>query len=66
MYVATAEDVLLAKLRWANLGGSERQLQDVAGIVSTQAESLNVGYIARWVHELGLEEQWEAVRERSQ
>ena len=63
VYVATAEDVLLAKLRWAKLGGSERQLQDAAGIVSTQAESLDVGYIDRWVHELRLEEQWRAVCE---
>ena len=65
VYVATAEDVLLAKLRWAKLGGSERQLQDAAGIVSMQAESLDVGYIERWVHELDLEEQWQAVREGS-
>lgn len=65
VYVASAEDVLLAKLRWAKLGGSERQLEDAAGIVSTQAGSLDVAYIARWVRELGLEEQWEAVREIS-
>jgi len=65
VYVATAEDVLIAKLRWAKLGGSQRQLQDAAGIVSTQAGSLDVPYVERWVHEQGLEEQWYVVREGS-
>jgi len=62
VHVASAEDVLIAKLRWVKLGGSERQLQDAAGIISTQRSSLDFAYIERWVHELRLEEQWEALR----
>ena len=34
LYVASAEDVVVAKLEWAKLGESERQLRDVAGILS--------------------------------
>ena len=64
VYVASAEDVLLAKLQWAKMSGSERQLQDAAGIVSTQAENLDVAYIENWVRKLGLEEQWDVVRQR--
>lgn len=64
VYVASAEDVLIAKLRWSKLGGSERQLQDAAGVVSTQAGKLDLAYIERWVRELGLERQWDEVRER--
>ena len=64
VYVASAEDVLIAKLRWAKMSGSERQLQDAAGIVSTQAENLDIAYVANWVCKLRLEEQWSAVRER--
>jgi len=60
---ASAEDVLLAKLRWAKMSGSERQLEDAAGIVSTQADRLDVTYVEGWVRRLGLEAQWEAVRE---
>ena len=62
VYVASAEDVLIAKLRWAKLGGSERQLQDAAGILSTQGDNLEVAYVDHWVRELGLEVQWEAAR----
>lgn len=61
-YVASPEDVLLAKLRWAKLGGSDRQLQDASGIVHTQSTQLNVAYVERWVRELSLEQQWGAVR----
>ena len=64
VYVASAEDVLIAKLRWARMGGSERQMQDAAGIVSTQAENLDVAYVENWVRKLSLEEQWCAVREK--
>ena len=65
VYVASAEDVLIAKLRWAKRSASDRQLQDAAGILSTQAGDLDSAYVERWVRELGLEEQWRAARERS-
>ena len=63
VYVAAPEDVLIAKLQWAKLGESDRQLQDAAGIVSTQGSKLDLSYIERWVRELHLQEQWRAVRE---
>jgi hypothetical protein len=65
VYVASAEDVLIAKLRWAKLSGSDRQLQDAAGIVITQTANLDVAYVESWVREFGLNEQWETVREIS-
>ena len=64
VYVASAEDVLIAKLRWAKISGSERQLQDAAGIVSIQADSLDVAYVESWVQKLSLDKQWDVVRER--
>ena len=64
-YVASPEDVLIAKMRWAKLGGSERQLQDAAGIVSTQGNKLNLEYVEYWVREFHLEHQWNPVRQAS-
>lgn len=51
--VATAEDILLAKLRWYKDGGevSERQWRDVAGIVATNP-SLDVAYLQHWAARL--------------
>jgi hypothetical protein len=65
VYIAAAEDVLIAKLRWAKLGGSDRQLQDVAGILVIQRGNLDIEYIERWIREFKLEEQWQAARETS-
>lgn len=58
--VASAEDVLIAKLEWAKLGASARQIDDAAGILRLQGESLDRAYVERWVHALGLDEQWQA------
>jgi hypothetical protein len=62
LYVASAEDVVVAKLEWAKLGESERQLRDVAGILRGQQGALDLEYVQRWVTGLHLEEQWEAAR----
>lgn len=64
VYVASPEDVLIAKLQWAKLSESDRQLEDAAGIISTQGSKLDRSYIERWVGELHLEEYWQAVCER--
>jgi hypothetical protein len=62
LFVATAEDVIVAKLEWAKLGESERQLGDVAGILRGQGDQLDVAYVQRWVDSLRLGAQWEAAR----
>lgn len=58
VYVATPEDILVAKLEWAKIGQSERQIEDSAGIISTQGSHLDRAYVEHWVRELGLQEQW--------
>jgi hypothetical protein len=58
LYIASAEDVVLSKLEWAQLSGSERQIADVVGIVRTQGVDLDRTYIERWVVALGLDTQW--------
>ena len=52
--VATVEDVILAKLEWARLGGSARQLEDVAALLRIQGQVLDRAYLDRWVSDLGL------------
>lgn len=60
--LATAEDVLLAKLEWARLGQSERQLEDVAGVLRVSGEGLDYRHIERWVPELGVAAEWDRAR----
>jgi hypothetical protein len=55
-YVASLEDVLLAKLQWAKGSGSDRQLQDAADIVPVRAGRLDRAYIECWVAKLHVQE----------
>jgi hypothetical protein len=52
---------VIAKLEWAKLGGSERQLRDVVGVLMVQGAALDRAYIERWVTELDLSDQWSQV-----
>ena len=61
-YVATAEDLVIAKLEWAAASDSERQVRDVAGIVAV-AHDLDTTYVDRWARTLGLSELWARVLE---
>lgn len=45
------------------MGGSERQIRDVAGILAAQGDLIDYARIARWVDELGLEAEWDAARQ---
>ena len=63
LQVATAEDTVIAKLEWSKAcGGSERQRRDVQGILEMRATAIDRAYIERWVADLGLTEEWEAVQ----
>jgi len=55
-WIATAEDVILHKLYWDLLTPSERQINDAAGVVAVQSDSLDRAYMQRWAGELGVSE----------
>ena len=58
LHLASAEDVVLAKLDWYRQGdgASERQWNDVQGVLRVQATALDVAYLRRWSAELGVHE----------
>jgi hypothetical protein len=55
-YVASAEDMILAKLEWYRMGGevSERQWRDVQNIIKVQADRLDQAYLRGWAGQLGI------------
>ena len=57
VYLATAEDTVLAKLQWYENGGrvSERQWSDVLGVLDVQANRLDVEYLRATAKELRLD-----------
>lgn len=56
IYVATAEDTILAKLSSYRAGGevSEVQWADVRGIVGAQGEELDFEYLREWSERIGV------------
>ena len=55
-YVATAEDIVLAKLEWYRQGGevSDRQWRDILGVLKVQAGRLDSDYLQKWAAELNV------------
>jgi hypothetical protein len=58
LFVASAEDVIIAKLEWSKLSKSQRQLEDVAAILRVRFERLDHSYLEKWIAELGLRGEW--------
>lgn len=59
--VVTVEDLILAKLLWARETDSERQLRDVAGMVSVAGETLDRPFVSNWAERLGLGDAWHKI-----
>jgi hypothetical protein len=58
LFVASVEDIVIAKLEWSNLAQSQRQIEDVAAILRLRWESMDRAYLEKWVAELDLAEKW--------
>lgn len=54
LFVASAEDTVLAKLEWAVAGGSDRQITDAASVLASVGDGIDVAYLDRWAVELGV------------
>ncbi len=63
LWVATVEDLIVAKLEWAKLGASTRHVEDVTAMLRIAADSLDHAYLERWIVELGLAAQWHIARQ---
>lgn len=62
LFVASAEDIIIAKMEWSKMSTSIRQLEDAAAIVRTHGEALDQAYLEKWILALQLQSQWEEVR----
>jgi hypothetical protein len=66
LFIASAEDIVIAKLEWSKLAQSQRQIEDVAAILRLRWESLNRPYLERWISELNLNEEWSDAKRMSE
>ena len=58
LWIASAEDTILAKLMWYRRGGgaSHRQWRDVRGVIHLRGPELDVEYLQRWAPALGVDD----------
>lgn len=59
VFVASPEDIIIAKLDWAKQGASHRQLEDAAAVVTVQGQALDMAYLEQWISKHGLREEWD-------
>ena len=55
---APVEYVIVSKLRYFQMGGSERHLRDIAGILSVSAEAVERGEVEGWARRCGVMKEW--------
>jgi hypothetical protein len=61
---AAPEDVIIKKLEYFRLGGSEKHIRDICGMLKAQGDRIDRDYIQEWAGEMGLTEIWKAVLAR--
>jgi len=56
IYLSSPEDILLAKLEWYRLGDeiSDKQWNDILGVMKVQQDALDRAYLEKWAVELGV------------
>jgi hypothetical protein len=56
--VHSPEDIILFKLRWYRLGGgvSDKQWNDILGVIRTQGDRLDGAYLDHWAADLGVKD----------
>ncbi len=62
---ASPEDTIIKKMEYYREGGSEKHLRDIAGVLKTCQDQIDIAYITRWAAQMGLGEMWEKIRTES-
>jgi hypothetical protein len=62
-FIAAPEDIVLHKLRWYSISPSDRQLTDVAGIISVSGDAMDDEYLALWAKKIKVVELLERAKE---
>jgi hypothetical protein len=61
---ASPEDVILSKLDFYRMGGSQKHLDDIAGMLQVSGDEIDLDYIDRWAERLDLTIRWAEAKSR--
>lgn len=59
---ASPEDVIIRKLQFYKLGGSDKHLRDIRSMLRMNANRIDSAYIEKWAASEGVTEIWQLVR----
>ena len=60
-YILSPEDLILTKLQWYTLSGSEKHLNDVRSIIRGQRDALDMPLMRKWAPKLSVSEYLKAL-----
>jgi hypothetical protein len=63
-FFCAPEDLILKKLQYCSMGGSDKHLRDIAAMLQISPEQIDRDYVGREAAALGLSELWNAVVRR--
>lgn len=63
-FFAAPEDVILKKMEYFKIGGSEKHLRDITNILLINGDRLDYEYISQWSDTLEITAEWQLIRER--
>lgn len=63
--IASAEDIILSKLEWSRMSGSERQFRDALGVAKVNWGDLDLDYLRKWAAELEVSTALESLLKRA-
>ncbi len=63
MYLAPPEYVIVRKLEYFQIGGSEKHLRDIRSMLRISAAQVDMPELERWIRGRHLEEAWQRVQE---
>ena len=63
--ISAPEDTILQKLRWAkDMGGSEKQMNDVRRVYQLQRPILDQTYMGEWAQKLDVQDLWDTIKQQ--
>jgi len=63
---SSPEDVIIKKLEFFNIGGSDKHLRDIAGVLRVSGDQLDHAFIEKVAAHFGLTDIWNKTLERAQ
>ena len=61
VWFASPEDVILNKLLFFQMGGSEKHLRDIAGMLKLLRDKVDRAYLDAWIAKLGVAAEWQLI-----